>query len=159
MNTLEPRPILFDLKEQNFNLEPFKNSLVLIKNLSKEFLNHESELFLFNAFNFCVDQNTKILFSSNDFVKNLNITLPDLESRLNTILPIEMLNPSEEEKMNLINFELGQRGLKINEKEIKYIFTYHSRDLNSLLNLAEKLDEISYKEKKSISIGLIKKII
>ena len=159
MNTLEPRPILFDLKEQNFNLEPFKNSLVLIKNLSKEFLNHESELFLFNAFNFCVDQNTKILFSSNDFVKNLNITLPDLESRLNTILPIEMPNPSEEEKMNLINFELDQRGLKINEKEIKYIFTYHSRDLNSLLNLAEKLDEISYKEKKSISIGLIKKII
>ena len=86
-------------------------------------------------------------------------TLPDLESRLNTILPIEMPNPSEEEKMNLINFELDQRGLKINEKEIKYIFTYHSRDLNSLLNLAEKLDEISYKEKKSISIGLIKKII
>ncbi len=159
LNTLEPRPILIDLKEQNFNLEPFKNSLVLIKNLSKEFLNHESELFLFNAFNFCVDQNTKILFSSNDFVKNLNITLPDLESRLNTILPIEMPNPSEEEKMNLINFELDQRGLKINEKEIKYIFTYHSRDLNSLLNLAEKLDEISYKEKKSISIGLIKKII
>ena len=159
LNTLEPRPILFDLKEQNFNLEPFKNSLVLIKNLSKEFLNHESELFLFNAFNFCVDQNTKILFSSNDFVKNLNITLPDLESRLNTILPIEMPNPSEEEKMNLINFELDQRGLKINEKEIKYIFTYHSRDLNSLLKLAEKLDEISYKEKKSISIGLIKKII
>jgi chromosomal replication initiation ATPase DnaA len=42
---------------------------------------------------------------------------------------------------------------------MKYIFTHHSRDLNSLLNLAEKLDEISYLEKKSISINLIKKII
>jgi len=31
--------------------------------------------------------------------------------------------------------------------------------LTSLLNLAEKLDEISFKEKKSISINLIKKII
>lgn len=158
-NTLEPKPIIIDLKEQNFNLEPFKDSLVLIKNLSCEFLNHESELFLFNAFNFCLDQNTKILFSSNDFVKNLKINLPDLESRLNTILPMEMPNPSENEKMNLINFELDQRGLKINQKEMKYIFTYHSRDLNSLLKLAEKLDEISYKEKKAISIGLIKKII
>lgn len=158
-NTLEPKPIIIDLKEQNFDLEPFKDSLVLIKNLSSEFLNHESELFLFNAFNFCLDQNTKILFSSNDFVKNLKINLPDLESRLNTILPMEMPNPSENEKMNLINFELDQRGLKINQKEMKYIFTYHSRDLNSLLKLAEKLDEISYKEKKAISIGLIKKII
>ena len=53
--------------------------------------------------------------------------------------------------MNLINFELQQRGLEINDKEMQYIFTYHSRDLNSLLNLAEKLDEISSQEK-SISI-------
>ena len=83
----------------------------------------------------------------------------DLESRLNTVLPVEILNPADEEKMNLINFELQQRGLEINDKEMKYIFTHHSRDLNSLLNLAEKLDEISHQEKKSISINLIKKII
>jgi DnaA family protein len=69
------------------------------------------------------------------------------------------MNPADEEKMNLINFELQQRGLEINDKEMKYIFTHHSRDLNSLLNLAEKLDEISHQEKKSISINLIKKII
>ena len=69
------------------------------------------------------------------------------------------MNPTENEKINLINFELQQRGLEIKDKEMKYIFTHHSRDLNSLLNLAEKLDEISYLEKKSISINLIKKII
>ena len=119
----------------------------------------ESEIFLFNGFNYCLNQNTKILFSSNDFIKNLNIKLADLESRLNTVLPVEILNPADEEKMNLINFELQQRGLEINDKEMQYIFTHHSRDLNSLLNLAEKLDEISHQEKKSISINLIKKII
>ncbi len=85
--------------------------------------------------------------------------MADLESRLNTVLPVEILNPADEEKMNLINFELQQRGLEINDKEMQYIFTHHSRDLNSLLNLAEKLDEISHQEKKSISINLIKKII
>ena len=101
---------------------------------------------------YCLNQNTKILFSSNDFIKNLDIKLADLESRLNTVLPVEILNPADEEKMNLINFELQQRGLEINDKEMQYIFTHHSRDLNSLLNLAEKLDEISHQEKKSISI-------
>ena len=85
--------------------------------------------------------------------------MADLESRLSTILPVEILNPTDEEKMNLINFELQQRGLEIKDKEMKYIFTHHSRDLNNLLNLAEKLDEISHQEKKSISINLIKKII
>jgi len=159
LNSYKTQPKIINLKEKMFNSEEFKNPMVFIKNLSSDTLNQESEIFLFNGFNYCLNQNTKILFSSNDFIKNLDIKLADLESRLNTVLPVEILNPTDEEKMNLINFELQQRGLEINDKEMKYIFTHHSRDLNSLLNLAEKLDEISHQEKKSISINLIKKII
>ena len=159
LNSYKTQPKIIDLNEKIFNPEEFKNPMVFIKNLSSHTLNQESEIFLFNGFNYCLNQNTKILFSSNDFIKNLDIKLADLESRLNTVLPVEILNPADEEKMNLINFELQQRGLEINDKEMQYIFTHHSRDLNSLLNLAEKLDEISSQEKKSISINLIKKII
>ena len=159
LNSYKTQPKIINLKEKMFNPEEFKNPMVFIKNLSSDTLNQESEIFLFNGFNYCLNQNTKILFSSNDFIKNLDIKLADLESRLNTVLPVEILNPTDEEKMNLINFELQQRGLEINDKEMKYIFTHHSRDLNRLLNLAEKLDEISHQEKKSISINLIKKII
>ena len=159
LNSYKTQPKIIDLNEKIFNPDVFKYPMVFIKNLSSETLNQESEIFLFNGFNYCLNQNTKILFSSNDFIKNLDINLADLESRLNTVLPVEILNPADEEKMNLINFELQQRGLEINDKEMQYIFTHHSRDLNSLLNLAEKLDEISHQEKKSISINLIKKII
>ncbi|MDC3045597.1 DnaA/Hda family protein [Gammaproteobacteria bacterium] len=158
-NSYKIQPKIIDLNEKIFNPDVFKYPMVFIKNLSSDTLNQESEIFLFNGFNYCLNQNTKILFSSNDFIKNLDIKLEDLESRLNTVLPVEILNPADEEKMNLINFELQQRGLEINDKEMQYIFTHHSRDLNSLLNLAEKLDEISHQEKKSISINLIKKII
>ena len=159
LNSYKTQPKIIDLNEKIFNPDVFKYPMVFIKNLSSDTLNRESEIFLFNGFNYCLNQNTKILFSSNDFIKNLDIKLADLESRLNTVLPGEILNPADEEKMNLINFELQQRGLEINDKEMQYIFTHHSRDLNSLLNLAEKLDEISHQEKKSISINLIKKII
>jgi chromosomal replication initiation ATPase DnaA len=159
LNSYKTQPKIINLKEKMFNPEEFKNPMVFIKNLSSDTLSQESEIFLFNGFNYCFNQNTKILFSSNNFIKNLDIKLADLESRLNTVLPVEILNPTDEEKMNLINFELQQRGLEINDKEKQYIFTHHSRDLDSLLNLAEKLDEISHQEKKSISINLIKKII
>ena len=159
LNSYKTQPKIIDLNEKILNPDVFKYPMVFIKNLSSDTLNQESEIFLFNGFNYCLNQNTKILFSSNDFIKNLDIKLADLESRLNTVLPIEILNPADEEKMNLINFELQQRGLEINDKEMQYIFTHHSRDLNSLLNLAEKLDEISHQEKKSISINLIRKII
>ena len=148
LNSYKTQPKIIDLKEKILNPEEFKNQMVFVKNLSSDTLNQESEVFLFNGFNFCLNQNTKILFSSNDFIKNLDIKLLDLESRLSTVLPIEILNPADEEKMNLINFELQQRGLEIEDREMKYIFTHHSRDLNSLLNLAEKLDEISRQGKK-----------
>jgi len=159
LNSYKTQLKIIDLQEKILNPEIFKNPMVFIKNLSSDTLDQESEIFLFNGFNYCLNQNFKILFSCNDFIKNLDIKLADLESRLNTVLPVEILNPTDEEKMNLINFELQQRGLEINDKEMKYIFTHHSRDLNSLLILAERLDEISHQEKKSISINLIKKII
>ncbi len=158
-NSLTFKPTIIDLYKKKFDLEKLKKPIVFITNLSNKYLDEETEIFLFNSFNYCLSKNIKILFSSDDFVKNLDIKLPDLESRLNTILPVEILNPTDEEKMNLINFELKQRGLDIDEKDMRYIFTHHSRDLSSLLNLAEKLDEISHQEKKSISINLIKKII
>ena len=136
LNSYKTKPKIIDLEEKNLNPEEFKYQMVFIKNLSSDTLNQESEIFLFNGFNNCLNQNTKILFSSNDFIKNLDIKLADLESRLNTVLPVEILNPADEEKMNLINFELQQRGLEINDKEMQYIFTHHSRDLNlSLIHI------------------------
>ena len=120
LNSLNSKPIIIDLKDKVFNLDNLKNSLVFIKNLSNEYLSNESESFLFNAFNYCLNKNSKIIFISNDFIKNLNIKLPDLESRLNTVLPVDILNPTDQEKMNLISFELQQRGLVIKDKEMKY---------------------------------------
>ena len=143
---------------KNFNME-FNSSFIFIDNITKENLNAKTEVFLFNAFNFCLDNKIKIIFSCSDFVKNLKINLPDLESRLNTIAPTEIKDPSEEEKIALITFELNQRGLKIGKRELNYIFNYHSRDLDSLLMLANQLDKVSLEKKKSITTNLIKEII
>ncbi|OUW07345.1 MAG: hypothetical protein CBD19_04590, partial [Gammaproteobacteria bacterium TMED159] len=68
-------------------------------------------------------------------------------------------DPSEEEKIALITFELNQRGLKIGKRELNYIFNYHSRDLDSLLKLANQLDKVSLEKKKSITTNLIKELI
>ena len=87
LNSCKTQPKIIDLKEKIFNPDVFKYPMVFIKNLSSDTLNQESEIFLFNGFNYSLNQNTKILFSSNDFIKNLDIKLADLESRLNTVLP------------------------------------------------------------------------
>ena len=59
---------------------------------------------------------------------------------------ISLSQISEEEKIALITFELNQRGLKIGKRELNYIFNYHSRDLDSLLKLANQLDKVSLEQ-------------
>lgn len=159
LNSEEIDFTLIDLEQEDYFLNKLSTPITFVINLSQKSINKKSEIFLFNLFNDCLESKKKILFSSSDFINNLNIKLPDLESRLKTVLPREILNPADEEKMDLIKFELNQRGLEIKEKELNYIFTYHSRDLDSLLRLANKLDQTSYEQKKSVSINLIKQIM
>ena len=72
LNSYKTKPKIINLEEKNLNPEEFKYPMVFIKNLSSDTLNQESEIFLFNGFNYCLNQNTKILFSSNDFIKNFH---------------------------------------------------------------------------------------
>ena len=62
LNSCKTQPKIIDLNEKIFNPDVFKCPMVFIKNLSSDTLNQESEIFLFNGFNYCLNQNTKSYF-------------------------------------------------------------------------------------------------
>ncbi len=133
--------------------------LIFIEGLSREILSDDLELFLFNLFNMCLIDDKKMIISSESSINELDIKLEDLKSRLNTIVPNEFPHSVDDEKRELIQLELSLRGLVIKKRELDYIFHHHSRDLDNLLTLADKLDRLSLEKKKSISINLIKDLI
>ena len=53
LNSCKSLPKIIDLNEKIFNPDVFKYPMVFIKNLSSDTLNQESEIFLFNGFNYC----------------------------------------------------------------------------------------------------------
>ena len=84
------------------------------------------------------------------------IKLDDLNSRLSSSLQVDFPVLSDnDKKIIVINF-LKKRGLLMNEQSIDFILKRYSRNLNDLIELSIKLDEISLEQKKNITIPLIK---
>ena len=84
------------------------------------------------------------------------IKLDDLNSRLSSSLQVDFPVLSDnDKKIIVINF-LKKRGLLMKEQSIDFILKRHSRNLNDLIELSIKLDEISLEQKKNITIPLIK---
>ena len=160
-NSYQNNSVYLNLNSFNFKKDPLKldKKLLFVDGLSKEILSDDLELFLFNLFNKCVIDDKKMIISSVSSINELDIKLEDLKSRLNTIVPNELPHSADDEKRELIQLELSLRGLIIKKRELDYIFHHHTRNLDSLLTLADKLDRLSLEKKKSISINLIKDLI
>ena len=115
----------------------------------------EGEKKLFNLFNLSKEKKIKVFFN-NSLQGPQVIKLDDLKSRLSSSLQVDFPALSDnDKKIIVINF-LKKRGLLMKEQSIDFILKRHSRNLNDLIELSIKLDEISLEQKKNITIPLIK---
>ena len=85
--------------------------------------------------------------------------MPDLKSRINSNFEIVIPRLTDNDKKNIIEIELGKRGININNKCLNFIMNHSSRNHESLQNLVNKLDLLTMERKKNITIPLIKELI
>ena len=102
---------------------------------------------------------TKIYLSSNKVIKNMQIRLADLASRLSSFTAIEIPEITEEEKIQALIQSSTRKGLVLDERTLKYIVNYTSRSLSDLLKLLNELDSFSLQKKKKISTALVREMI
>ena len=138
------------------NLESFE--FIFIDSFNNALEKQDGELNLFNLYNFSKTNSKKLILGENASLENKS-QLPDLTSRLKANLEISIPLLDDLDKKYLIKLELKKRGLLINERCLEYIMSRGSRNLESLLELVDKLDFLSLERKKNISIPLIKELI
>ena len=100
----------------------------------------------------------KLILRENSFIQK-KISLPDLKSRIDSNFEIIIPTLTDFDKTNIIEIELKKRGLSINKLCLDFIMNHSSRNLESLQNLVNKLDQLTMERKKNISIPLIKELI
>ena len=142
--------VLNDLSQMNvLFLEDFNNMQA----------GNEWESEVFNLINECVVNQNQIIISSNKIAKNLDIKLKDLQSRLIGFVGLEVPEVPEEDKIKALLESAERKGIALEDKTLKYILTYTSRNLSDLLRLLSELDEFSLEKKKKLSPSLVRELL
>ncbi|MEK9771472.1 MAG: DnaA/Hda family protein [Nitrosomonadales bacterium] len=138
-------------------LSSFRNKNILLQE-DIQFLNESEQIQLFNKINEVRSNNKKLIMTGNLSPKELNIR-EDLRSRIQWGLVLRLVQLTDEEKKLVIYNQSIERGLKIDKKVIDFCLTHLKRDMHTLLNTLEALDNWSLKTKRAITIPLIKELI
>ena len=117
---------------------------------------HDQNRELFMLINDIKSQNKKLIITCDRSPDELNEIDDDLHSRLKWGLVLNLSPLTDEDKFQIIKIKSKENGCHIEDKVINYCLRHLRRDLHTLINTFQALDEWSLKSKRAITINLIK---
>lgn len=153
----------FSFKQTNKNLSMLegleKYDLVCLDDVDEVVSNAEWEEALFHLFNRCQIQGSKLIMTANTSPKLINFKLVDLQSRLLSAGVFAIQELDDNEKLAVLFQQAKQRGLVLSKTIAHYLLTHHSRNLASLLQNLDRLDQASLIEKRKLTLPFIKSVL
>ncbi|PCI62677.1 MAG: DnaA regulatory inactivator Hda [Gammaproteobacteria bacterium] len=114
---------------------------------------------VFDLFNRMTEQSRFLIITGSESVQQLDLSLPDLKSRLSWGI-VEQIKPlCDEDKRKAFQFRAKQRGLLLQDETVKFLFNRLSRDMGHLLSCLDQLDKASIREQRKITIPFIKDVL
>lgn len=119
----------------------------------------EWEEAVFHLFNRLQDRNRFLLISLADTPSRCGFLLPDLRSRLQLGLQIQLGVYRDEDRLSILQARAEQRGLVLSDEVAAYILKRASRRLADLLGLLDRLDENSLQAQRRLTIPFVKTVL
>jgi DnaA family protein len=115
-------------------------------------------LALFNFFNRHRDLGHKLIISSGVAPNALAIQLPDLKTRLNWGLGLNLQTPDDDGRIAALVYKARRMGLEISLPAGRFLLHRADRDMASLWRLLDRLDQASLAAKRKLTIPFLKQI-
>ena len=144
----------FFLKNENLKQVSSQRN-VIIENLD----NNVNEKLLYSLLNIIDQENKFLIITSKLPIVDIKFKLVDLRSRCKNFLLFNILKPDDELIYALILKNLSDRQTSIDKKLINYIIKRIDRSYSKIFHFIYKIDEMSLKKKKSISLEIIKEAL
>ena len=123
------------------------------------FENNIDEKLLYSILNQSKQAENYVLINSTSSIKNVNFSLKDLKSRINSFLYIGIELPTDDLLKVIISKTLSDNQINVNPKLSDYIINNVERSYEKLFKFLKEVDEMSLSTGKSININLIKKVL
>ena len=111
---------------------------------------------LFNLFNQIKQVGGRLIVSSTVSPQHMQLSLNDLQSRLNSGLPLNLSALGDESTLQALQARAQKLGLELNRETANYLMTRFPRDLHTLWSLLRQLDQASLAAQRKLTIPFVK---
>jgi DnaA family protein len=136
-----------------------QSQLLVIDDVEEVLGDKEWEVALFNLINITRENGQSLLLSSVENPRKLKCILPDLASRLIWGGCYQLQALTDDEKPKALQARAEQRGFKLSDRVIEYVYRRYPRDIESLMEILNRLDEESFRQKSLITVPFAKEIL
>ncbi|WP_430010106.1 DnaA regulatory inactivator Hda [Methylophaga lonarensis] len=114
---------------------------------------------IFHCFNRLQLAGGKLLVAGLANPAHIELSLPDLRSRLATALIYQLPALSDQSKQHALMRQAQSRGLTMSDEVANYLLRHHGRDMPVLINLLKKLDKASLQEQRRLTVPFVKQVL
>jgi DnaA-homolog protein len=125
---------------------------------SVDALDDAGQVELFKAFNRLKMAGGRLLATSQQPPAAMKVR-EDLRTRLGSGLVYRLHALSDEEKRAALIDRAGERGLRLSDEVVDYIFRHGRRDLGSLMALLDALDRFTLQHKRALTLPLLRTLL
>lgn len=114
---------------------------------------------LFNLYNALQTSAARLLIAADAPPLSLAVALPDLRSRLASMLVCAVPAPDDEDRLAILIARARLRGLALPQEVARYIANRAGRSLADLIAVLEELDRASLAHQRGLSIPFVRQIM
>ncbi|MFC3121785.1 DnaA regulatory inactivator Hda [Agaribacter flavus] len=115
---------------------------------------------VFDIINQCIEKAPRCLvFTSKHSVNQLDLSLPDLASRLTWGLTFKMLELSDADKAKAMQSLAREKGMEASEEVIEFILKRSNRSMHEIEKTIECLDRASLLHQRKLTIPFVKETL
>ena len=141
-----------EINKEKINILGLKD--LIIENIEKI----ENHYFFLHVINVVKEKKFKALLTSRLSIKELNIKLEDLKSRLLAYSHSKILLPTDDVLRGIIIKISKDKGLLLSDTVINYILSHVDRSYHIINNFINELDQLSLIKKKKLRFHLLKSL-
>jgi DnaA family protein len=121
---------------------------------------HAWEEALFHLYNrILVQQTTSVIFAAHRAPKQLPVVLPDLQSRLSSLLALYIQPLEDAEKLAALQMRAQGRGLVLSKQVGQFLLRRCARQMSVLFIILERLDQASMAAQRKLTIPFVKSVL
>ena len=135
------------------------SSLLALDDIETVAGDRTAEHAMFDLYNQAKVAGTALLVASKVMPSQLGFSIPDLRSRFGACLqfPLKMLD--DEQRREVLKWQATARGMVLDDTVLNWLFARQARDLGSLLELFEQIDQAQLATQRSITIPFLRQLL